>query len=58
MFEELNYSRRHFLSAAAVTIAAGPLCMIGSADAQPARINPCKNKSRHDKERCYNIRRH
>lgn len=40
MPEQFNYGRRHFLSAAAVTIAAGPLFMISSADAQPGRTSP------------------
>jgi pimeloyl-ACP methyl ester carboxylesterase len=44
MFEELNYSRRHFLSAAAVTIAAGPLSVIAPADARPTAVNPAKIK--------------
>ncbi|HTD39447.1 MAG TPA: alpha/beta fold hydrolase, partial [Mucilaginibacter sp.] len=38
MSEQLKYDRRHFLGAAAMTIAAGPLFMIGSADAQPRKI--------------------
>ncbi len=45
MFEELNYSRRHFLSAAAITIAAGPLSMIGSADARPTIVSRVKTKT-------------
>ena len=40
MSEQLNYGRRHFLGAAAVTIAAGPLFMIGSANAKPGKLNP------------------
>jgi pimeloyl-ACP methyl ester carboxylesterase len=40
MSEQLNYDRRRFLGAAAVTIAAGPLFIIGSADAQPGKTSP------------------
>jgi len=40
MSEQLNYDRRRFLGAAAVSIAAGPLFMIGSADAQPGKTSP------------------
>ncbi|HTD98810.1 MAG TPA: alpha/beta hydrolase, partial [Mucilaginibacter sp.] len=39
MSEQFNQDRRRFLGAAAMTIAAGPLFMIGSADAQPNKIN-------------------
>ncbi len=42
MSEQFNYNRRHFLSAAAVTIAAGPLFFIGSAAAQSGGRNPAK----------------
>jgi pimeloyl-ACP methyl ester carboxylesterase len=40
MLKQLNYGRRQFLEAAAVTIATGPLFMIGSADAQPGKSDP------------------
>jgi pimeloyl-ACP methyl ester carboxylesterase len=40
MSEQLNYDRRRFLGAAAMTIASGPLFMIGSADAQPGKTSP------------------
>jgi pimeloyl-ACP methyl ester carboxylesterase len=40
MSEQLNYDRRHFLGTAAMTIAAGPLFMISSADAQPSEVKP------------------
>jgi pimeloyl-ACP methyl ester carboxylesterase len=40
MPEQFSYDRRRFLSAAAITIAAGPLFMIGAADAQPVSISP------------------
>lgn len=40
MSERFNYDRRRFLGAAAVTLAAGPLFMIGPADAQPPKANP------------------
>ncbi|HMG10606.1 MAG TPA: alpha/beta hydrolase [Mucilaginibacter sp.] len=39
MSEELKYDRRRFLSAAAITIAAGPLVMISSANAQTSKVN-------------------
>lgn len=42
MSEQFNYNRRHFLGAAAVTIAAGPFFMIGSAAAQSGGRNPAK----------------
>ncbi|MDP9079639.1 MAG: alpha/beta hydrolase [Bacteroidota bacterium] len=42
MLKQLNYDRRRFLGAAAVTIVAGPLFMIGSAKAQSTEINPVK----------------
>jgi len=45
MLEELNFGRRHFLSAAAVTVAAWPLSMIGLADAQPTKVDPEKTKT-------------
>ena len=38
MSEQLKYDRRHFLGAAALTLAAGPLFMISSADAQSPKI--------------------
>jgi pimeloyl-ACP methyl ester carboxylesterase len=40
MSEQLNYNRRRFLSTAAVTIAAGPLVMLGSADAGSPQAKP------------------
>jgi pimeloyl-ACP methyl ester carboxylesterase len=40
MSEQLNYDRRRFLGTAVMTIAAGPLFMISSADAQPGEIKP------------------
>jgi hypothetical protein len=39
MFEELNHDRRRFLGAAALTIAAAELGMIGSADAQSSTMH-------------------
>ncbi|SDS72003.1 Pimeloyl-ACP methyl ester carboxylesterase [Mucilaginibacter mallensis] len=45
MSEQPQYNRRRFLSAAAVTIAAGPLFMIGSADAKPNKIRPADGLS-------------
>lgn len=36
MSEKLKFDRRRFLSAAAITIAAGPIVMLGSADAAPS----------------------
>jgi pimeloyl-ACP methyl ester carboxylesterase len=38
MSEQLKYDRRRFLSTAAITIAAGPLVMISSSDAQASNI--------------------
>ncbi|MGF7041396.1 alpha/beta fold hydrolase [Mucilaginibacter lappiensis] len=46
MSEELKYDRRRFLSTAAITIAAGPLVMIGSANAQTSKINPADTAAR------------
>jgi pimeloyl-ACP methyl ester carboxylesterase len=43
MLTQLNYDRRQFLGAAAMTIATGPLFMIGSAKAHPANVNPTKS---------------
>jgi hypothetical protein len=40
MPKQLNYDRRRFIGAAAITMAAGPLFMIGSADAQPREVKP------------------
>jgi pimeloyl-ACP methyl ester carboxylesterase len=37
MSEQLKFDRRRFLSAAAITMAAGPLVMLGSADAKPTQ---------------------
>ena len=42
MSEELKYDRRRFLGAAAITIAAGPLVMLGSASAKPNQVNPAE----------------
>ncbi|SHM44828.1 alpha/beta fold hydrolase [Mucilaginibacter sp. OK098] len=42
MSEQLKYDRRRFLSTAAITIAAGPLVMISSADAQSSGIKPAE----------------
>ncbi|WPU91599.1 alpha/beta hydrolase [Mucilaginibacter sabulilitoris] len=42
MPEQLNFNRRHFLATAAMTIAAGPLVMLGSADAQPHSTAPAE----------------
>ena len=39
MSEQLKYNRRHFLGTAAITIAAGPLVMISSADAQTVKTS-------------------
>jgi pimeloyl-ACP methyl ester carboxylesterase len=40
MSEKLKFDRRCFLGAAAITVAAGPLFMIGSADAQSGNAKP------------------
>ncbi len=40
MSEQLKFDRRRFLSAAAITITAGPLVMIDSADAQTVQVRP------------------
>src|SRR5437899_10755395 len=40
MSEEINYDRRRFLGAAGRTLAAAKFVIIGSADAQPRKINP------------------
>jgi pimeloyl-ACP methyl ester carboxylesterase len=42
MFEEINQDRRRLLGTAVLTLAAADLAMIGSADAQPGKINPIK----------------
>ena len=42
MSEQIKYSRRHFLSTAAITVAAGPLVMISSADAQSSGAKPAE----------------
>jgi hypothetical protein len=47
MSEQLNYNRRRFLATAAITIAAGPLVVLGSEDghspkAKPADVTPIK----------------
>jgi pimeloyl-ACP methyl ester carboxylesterase len=39
MSEETKFDRRRFLSTAAIAIAAGPLVMMGSANAQPVNTN-------------------
>jgi pimeloyl-ACP methyl ester carboxylesterase len=40
MSEEINNSRRRFLGTTAMTVAAAQFGMMGSADAQPGKINP------------------
>ena len=40
MLKQLNNGRRQFLEAAAITIATGPLFMVGSAVAQPGKADP------------------
>ncbi len=45
MPKELNYDRRHFLSAAAVTLAAAELVIIGSAEAQSGTASPASPSS-------------
>ncbi len=42
MSEEINHDRRRLLGTAVLTIAASELAMLGSADAQPGKINPIK----------------
>src|SRR5689334_5594163 len=42
MSESINHNRRRLLGAAALTIAAAELGRLGSADAQPGKINPIK----------------
>jgi len=43
MSEEIKYDRRRFLGAAAITVAAGPLVMLGgTANAQNSNANPAK----------------
>src|SRR5258708_14739016 len=42
MFEEIDHDRRRLLGTAVLTVAAAELAMIGSVDAQPAKINPIK----------------
>src|SRR2546425_12733448 len=42
MSEEINHDRRRLLGTAVLTIAAAELAMLGSADAQPGKINPIK----------------
>ena len=42
MSESINHDRRRLLGTAAMTIAAAELGMLGSADAQPGKINPIK----------------
>ena len=40
MLQKNNYDRRRFLGAAAIAMAAGPLLMIGGANAQPVKTGP------------------
>jgi len=40
MSKQYKYGRRRFLGAAAMTVAAGPLFMIGSAEAHPVEVKP------------------
>src|SRR5438045_4772798 len=42
MSDEINHDRRRLIGAAALTLAAAELAMLGSADAQPGKINPIK----------------
>src|SRR5271157_4473362 len=42
MSEQINHDRRRLLGAAALTLAAAELAILGSADAQPGRIAPIK----------------
>jgi pimeloyl-ACP methyl ester carboxylesterase len=42
MSEQINHDRRRLLGAAALTLAAAELAMLGSAHAQPGRIGPIK----------------
>jgi pimeloyl-ACP methyl ester carboxylesterase len=42
MSEQINHDRRRLLGAAALTLAAAELAILGSADAQPGRIGPIK----------------
>src|SRR2546425_8460901 len=42
MSEEINHDRRRLLGTAVLTVAAAELAMLGSADAQPGKINPIK----------------
>ena len=45
MSENLNYDRRRFLGTAAITLAAGPLGMLGSASAASGKTNPASTKT-------------
>src|SRR5208282_3205179 len=42
MSEQINQDRRRLLGTTALTIAAAELAMLGSAEAQPTKINPIK----------------
>jgi pimeloyl-ACP methyl ester carboxylesterase len=42
MSKEINHNRRRFLGTAAMTVAAARLGMIGSAVAQPSKVNPAR----------------
>src|SRR5438876_3351780 len=42
MSEPINHDRRRFLGTVVLTVAAAELAMLGSADAQPGKINPIK----------------
>src|SRR5437899_778168 len=42
MSEPINHDRRRFLGTVVLTVAAAQLAMLGSADAQPGKINPTK----------------
>jgi pimeloyl-ACP methyl ester carboxylesterase len=56
MSQQLNYDRRHFLGAAAITIAAGPLFMVGTADAKPNRLKSAKTVvGRHENRASFDI---
>lgn len=46
MSEELKFDRRRFLGAAVITMAAGPLAMLGTANAKPSQETPVKGATR------------
>jgi len=46
MSETLQFNRRRFLSAAAITIAAGPFVMLDTADAKPGKAQPLAPSTR------------